>query len=171
MISEALIPLGRLVNTHATRGELRLLLINPASDILQPGMQVVLRRDTHSEERTIVATRPHKRFLLITLEGCDSLNAAEELVGCELCVPENKLPSLNADEIYHYQLIGMRVLTTAGEDLGRVDEVMDLPANDVCIVRGGGREYLIPLIADVVKEIDSQQGHIIIEPLPGLLDI
>jgi 16S rRNA processing protein RimM len=166
----AVIPLGSLVNVHATRGELRMLPFNPHSTTLRAGSTVLLRRDTDVQERRVNTLRRHNRFLLLTLEGCDSMDAARELIGYEVCVPEQDLPAAGPDEVYHYQLIGMTVVTTAGEEIGLVADVMSTGAHDVCVVRAGTREHLIPLIADVVKEVDRQQRRLVIDPLPGLLD-
>jgi 16S rRNA processing protein RimM len=165
-----LLPLGPLVNTHGIRGELRLLPYNPDSTTLRPGLRVVLRRDDEQMSRQLTAVRRHKRFLLLTLDGCDSLAAAEALVGCELCVAVDDLPPLRADEVYHYELIGMAVVTTTGESLGSVAQVLTTGANDVCIVRDGAAEHLIPLVASVVREIDRAARRVVVEPLPGLLD-
>lgn len=166
---DTLIPLGRLVNVHATHGELRLLPFNPDSATLKPGVTVILRRAIAQQQRQICAVRPHKRFLLVTFDGCDSMNAAEELVGYEVCVREAELPPAGPHEVYHYQLIGMTVLTTAGVEIGVIAEVLPLPQHDVCVVRTDAGEHLIPMIAEVVKKIDHDGHRLVIEPLPGLL--
>jgi len=165
-----LLPLGPLVNTHGIRGELRLLPYNPDSTTLRPGLHVVLRRADEEFPRQLTGVRRHKRFLLLTLDGCDSLDAAEALVGCELCVTLDDLPPLQAGEVYHYELVGMAVVTSAGDSLGTVTEVLTTPAHDVCVVRDGAAEHLIPLVANVVREIDRDGRRIVVEPLPGLLD-
>ncbi len=165
-----MVALGRLVNVHATRGELRMLPFNPDSTALSPGSSVVLRRGAERQRRHISAVRPHKHFLLLTLEGCASMTAAETLVGYEVCVAEGDLPPAGPGEIYHYQLLGMAVVTTSGADIGVVAEVLATPGNDVCVVRGAGAEHLIPLTANVVKEVDRERLRLIIDPLPGLLD-
>ncbi len=165
-----LIPLGQVVNAHATRGELRVRLFNPASTTLTPGCTVVLRRSDEQQRRTVTALRRHKHYTLLTLERCDSMTAALELVGCDVCVPEADLPPAGPDEVYHYELIGMRVVTTAGAEIGAVIEVLSSPSNDVCVVRAGEREHLIPLIADVVRDVNRDSRCLVIEPLPGLLD-
>ena len=170
MTRERLIPLGRLVNVHATHGELRLLPFNPDSTTLHPGMVVVLRNDGAEQERCIRALRPHKRFILLTLDACTSMTDAEQLVGFEVCVRAADLPPPGPNEAYHYELVGMTVVTTSGSELGTIAEVLSMASNDVCIVRGGEREQLIPLIADVVKRIDRETLRMVIEPLPGLLD-
>lgn len=170
MAPEALIALGDIVNTHATHGELRVRLFNPDSTVLARGATVVLRRAGELQRRRITALRPHKHLLLLTLDGCDSMDAAQALVGYEVCVREDELPPAGPDEVYHYQLVGMTVVTTVGTEIGVVTEVIAIGSNDVCVVRADRREHLIPLIADVVRHVDHADKRLIIDPLPGLLD-
>ncbi len=147
-----------------------MLPFNPHSTTLSAGTGIVLRRGAEQRGWHISAIRPHKHFLLLTLEGCDSMTAAETLVGYEVCVAEADLPPAGPGEVYHYQLLGMAVVTTAGADIGVVAEVLATPGNDVCVVRGAGAEHLIPLTANVVKEVDRERLRLVIDPLPGLLD-
>jgi len=171
-VADSLIALGRLVNVHATRGELRLLLYNPDSHTLARGTQVTLRRGNEEIRSEIVALRPHKRFLLVTLRGCDSMSAAEHLVGMELLVPDSQLPPLKENEVYHYQLVGMRVEDEVGADIGVVEKVMPLPGADVCVVRSPtGKEHLIPMVGHFVKKLDREGRRLVIRPVPGLLDL
>jgi 16S rRNA processing protein RimM len=165
-----LILLGYVAGPHATRGELRIHQYNTESTTLHVGSTVVLRHGQECEERRVTAIRPHKHYLLVTLQDCDSMNAAEALKGREVCVREADLPSIGPDEIYHYALVGMAVVTTTGEDIGIVAEVMSTPSNDICVVRTAEREHLIPLIPSIVKQIDREQRRLVIDPLPGLLD-
>ena len=60
--------------------------------------------------------------------------------------------------------------TTDGRALGTIAETFSTGLNDVWIVRDGPREHLIPIIADVVREIDHDGRRVVIEPMPGLLD-
>jgi 16S rRNA processing protein RimM len=167
---EKLIALGQIVNVHATHGELRVHLFNPSSTVLTGGSDIVLQRGGEEQRRRIVAARPHKNLMLVRLEGCESMTAAQALIGYEVCVREADLPPTGADEIYHYQLVGMTVVTTAGAEIGVVSDVLVTPGNDVCVVRADAGEHLIPLIADVVKHIDRERRRLVIDPLPGLLD-
>lgn len=167
---DTLIALGHVVGPHATRGELRVRPFNPDSMTLRAGSTVVLRQGADCDERRITAVRRHKHYLLVTLHGCDSMDAAAALKGHEVCVRDTELPDLGPDEIYHYQLVGMAVLTTAGEALGTVVEVMSLPSNDICVVRAAEREYLIPLVSNVITQVDRAGRRLVIDPLPGLLD-
>ncbi|MBI3782742.1 MAG: 16S rRNA processing protein RimM [Deltaproteobacteria bacterium] len=171
MTPDHLIPLGRLVNVHATRGELRLLPYNPDSSTLKAGSRVVLRRNDERQERRVAAIRPHKRFLLLTLDGCDTMNAAEALVGCEVCIDEADLPSLEAGEIYHYQLIGMTMTDISGNVIGEVREILSLSGKDLCVVRNGAKEITVPLVAQLVREIDPVGRRIIVDLPAGLVDL
>jgi 16S rRNA processing protein RimM len=171
MAAEELIALGHLVRPHGLRGELRMRPYNPDTTALEGGTTVFLRRDGEHEQRRLNSVRRHKNVVLLTFEGCDDIDAAQELVGCEVCLSPDRLAPLAPGEIYHHELVGMRVRTTDGEDLGTVAEVMAVPSNDVLVVRDDTREHLIPLIADVVKEIDVAARSVVIEPIPGLLDI
>ncbi len=170
MTSNSLIALGHVVGPHATRGELRVRPFNPDSTTLHAGCTIVLRDGQQCEERRVTAIRRHKHYLLLTVHGCDSMNAAETLTGREVCVHAAELPRIGPDEIYHYELVGMAVITTTGEDLGTVAEVLPTPSNDVCIVRARGREHLIPLVDTIVRAIDRTQRRLVIDPMPGLLD-
>lgn len=170
MAPEALIALGEIVNTHATHGELRVRLFNPLSTTLTRGSTVVLRRGVTQQQRRIIALRPHKNLVLVTLDDCDSMTAAEALIGCEVCVREDELPPAGPDEVYHYQLVGMTVVTTTGAEIGVITAVIPIGSNDVCVVRAAANEHLIPLIADVVRTVDHEERRLVIDPLPGLLD-
>jgi 16S rRNA processing protein RimM len=73
-------------------------------------------------------------------------------------------------QYYTFQLIGLDVLTTEGQYLGQVTDIMATAGNDVYIVEGEGGEILIPAIEDVVKSIDLKKGKMVIEAIKGLLD-
>jgi 16S rRNA processing protein RimM len=73
-------------------------------------------------------------------------------------------------QYYTFQLIGLKVLTTDGEYLGQIADIMTTASNDVYIVKGKRGEILIPAIEDVVKSIDLEKGEMVIEAIEGLLD-
>lgn len=165
------IPLGKIVGTHALRGEVRIHLYNPDSTTLEEVDDVELRfADGRRERRAIRNVRPHKRVALARLDGCDSIDDAQALVGTEIAIDADDLPELGPDEHYHFQLIGMAVTTVDGRPLGRVAEVMDLAAHAVCVVRDSEREYLIPFVDEIVRDVDIDNARMVIDPLPGLLD-
>jgi 16S rRNA processing protein RimM len=108
--------------------------------------------------------------MLAALDGVTSRDAAEALVGSVVLVDIRDLPPVAEDEFYYHEVADFRVETTSGERLGEIAETFATGLNDVWVVRGGSREYLIPVIADVVRAIDRAGRRIVIEPVPGLLD-
>ena len=119
---------------------------------------------------TIVALASHGRGMLLTLDGVAERDVAATLTGMRVLVPARDLPALADDEFYHHEMHGFAVATTDGRALGTVAETFSTGLNDVWVVRDGAREYLIPIITDVVREIDRAERRIVIEPMPGLLD-
>lgn len=167
-----LVEIGRLGRRHGVRGEIRLLPHNPDSATLRTGQAVAVAPSGGgtAEWMRITALRRHQKFILLRFEGVDTANDADRLVGRVLSVPRAQLPELDDGAIYHCDLIGCRVVGEGEEELGVVAEVLSTGSNDVLVVRGGEREYLIPWTDDVVAEVDTVAARIRIVPLPGLLD-
>lgn len=168
--AEPLVELGPIVNLHGIRGEVRLLPHNPESEVAAAsGSLVLLHPDGRRETRRVRGARWHKRFVLLRLDGVEDAAAAGALVGCRVAVPRAALPRPEHDAVYHVDLLGCEVVTTAGEALGTVREMLVTGSNDVCVVRDARREVLVPMIADVIAEIDVAQRRLVVHPLPGLL--
>jgi 16S rRNA processing protein RimM len=168
----SLIPLGRLVNTHGVRGDLRLLPHAFPCRSLHPGLTVFLQ-DAQGQllhTHTVVGARPRAPFVIVTLDGVDSIDQAETLRDLTVAVEETVLPPLEDGEFYYYQVIGLTVRTTAGTDIGEITQVFFSGGHDIWVVRQGAKEHLIPVIEDIVRSIDIPGKLAIIEPLPGLLD-
>jgi len=166
-----LVEIGRIVGRHGIRGEVRLRLHNPDSTTLQPQASVVLCADGVAlGSRLLLGVRRHKHYALLRLDGVTTADDAEALVGRVVCVPREHLPPRGPDEVYHLELIGCTVRTDTGESLGIVERVFATGSNDVCVVADGEREYLIPLIADVVVRIDVDAREMTVHPVPGLLE-
>jgi 16S rRNA processing protein RimM len=165
------IPLGRLVNTHGLGGEMRLLPYSFPCPTLRKGISVSLQGQNSLACRyTIESVRPHASFLLLKLQGVDSREQAYALRGSVVLVEETLLPPLQEGEFYYYQIKGVRVLTTSGECIGTIADVFFSGGHDIWIVRQDQKEYMIPVIDEVVRSLDIQGRQAIIEPLPGLLE-
>ncbi len=104
------------------------------------------------------------------LEGITDPNLAEPLKGKNVFADERDLPPPSPDEFYFRDVIGCEVFLTDGRRIGAVEEIIATGANDVFVVRDEGKEVLVPVIADVVKQIDVAARRVVIEAVPGLLD-
>ena len=98
-------------------------------------------------------------------------NVAETLRGKEVTVRREDALKLPAGEFYWHEVIGLSVVdATTQQMLGTVADILETGANDVYVVRTpAGKELLVPAIKDVVKSIDPTTGHMVIEPLAGML--
>ncbi len=117
----------------------------------------------------VLRVRVHKGAVLALLEGIRSPEQAKTLSGCLVKTDPENLPPKGEDEFYWYELIGMRVSTTDGRDLGLVVGVIPTGAHDVLTIEGPFGEVLLPMIEDVLKEVNTESREMIVEPLEGLI--
>ncbi len=156
---------GRILASWGKGGEVKVQVMTDFPDRFAPGKLVCL----DGQPLEIENSRPHKQHLLIKFATIDSIQEAEKLRGHDLTIPRSKIRPLPEDEYYPFQLIGLRVLTTDGKNVGRIADVMTTASNDVYIVEGERGEILIPAIEDVVKCIDLERKEVVIEAIKGLL--
>lgn len=164
---------GKIVNTHGVRGEVRIISKTDfADERYKTGNKLFLfmPQSKVPTELIVKSHRTHKNFDLVTFEGYDNINQVEIMKGGILKVNENQLGSLDTDEYYYHEIIGCLVKTESGEELGKITEILSPGANDVWVIKGkGGKEILIPYIEDVVKEVSIEEKTVIIDPIEGLL--
>lgn len=138
----------------------------PNAPNLQPGCVVHIRGEPYRVRRS----QPGEDAWVIQLDTVTSRASADALRGEIVEVADADLRRDDADSYFVHELIGLRVVTVDGRDLGLVEDVLVTGANDVYLVRGPLGETLIPAIGDVVEAIDLPSGTMRITPMPGLLD-
>jgi 16S rRNA processing protein RimM len=107
--------------------------------------------------------------LLVKFEGVDSRDAAELIRG-PVYVSEDQRRHLVDGEYWPQDLVGCRVVTVAGDEVGRIAEVMEGPAQDLISVDDGGRMFLVPLVKEIVVDVDVVAHRVTIDPPAGLVD-
>ncbi len=147
--------IGKVARPHGIRGELR-LEVHTGSPAHLNEVQTVYLGVEHTPYR-LESFRLHQTALLISIEGCDTRDAAEKLRGEWVAVKLEEAVPLREGEYYHHQIIGLNVVTAAGEDLGTVTEIIQTGANDVYVVRGPVGEVLLPAIKSVILKIEPPQ--------------
>lgn len=157
---------GVVIRPHGIRGEVRVTAFNPEALNLQSGRHV----HTGDVRRRIQRARADRGHWILQLEGVGDRDAAEALRGVLLECPDTALKRGDPDAFYVHELIGLRVETVDGRDLGRIVDVLTTGANDVYVVRGEHGEALIPAIGQVISAVDVRAGLMTITPLPGLLN-
>lgn len=172
MENKDLISIGEITKPQGIRGEFRLRLSLIPLDLFSILEEIYIQYPQGKMESfSIERSRIQKNFIVVKLEGIDTRNQSEELRGCLVYILEEDLPALSDGEFYDFELIGLSVFTNKEIWIGKLEEVLHLPANDVYVVRNEeGKEYWIPAIDDVILEIDFDNEKIIIFPMEGLLD-
>ncbi|TMQ53858.1 MAG: 16S rRNA processing protein RimM [Candidatus Eisenbacteria bacterium] len=116
----------------------------------------------------IKGARPFGERLLITFEGVGTRTEAEALRGADLTIPRGDAAQLPEGTHYRFELLGLRVVTRAGLELGTIADIFSTGANDVIVVRGPRGETLLPSLASVVLSVDLERGEMVVEVPPGL---
>lgn len=163
---------ARILRPHGIRGEVRAEIITSYPELLASHDSFFLSSPRHPEagsEYEVERVRLHSGLALIKFQGCEDRNAAEGLRGMLVHVATEKAVPLDEGEYYLHQIIGLRVETRGGTQLGRVSEVLETGADDVYVVRGTWGEILLPATSDVVRVIDVEAGRMEVEVPPGLL--
>lgn len=171
--ADDLILIGRITGAHGIRGGLKVHAYTETAELFQEGepVRLVLADGTVST-LTLDWVAPHGRGLRLGLESVADRDTAERLAGASLYVEKARLPALEEDTYYWFELVGLAVYDTAGLLLGRLHSVIPTAANDVYVVRGDvngvPRETLIPAIGDVVLSVDLDRRTMVVALPEGL---
>jgi 16S rRNA processing protein RimM len=151
--------LGHFVGVFGLRGELRVYLHNPLTELFEHPREVVLVSPDGSRREVRLGLRPGAgRRILGRVEGVGSIEDAERLVGSELVVGREVLPPLPEGEWYHHELIGCVVSTGAGRELGTLVAIQDAGTIDTWEVVGSeGRFWIHAVLEDIIEVVPGQK--------------
>jgi 16S rRNA processing protein RimM len=150
---------GVLVGPHGIRGEIKLRPLTEFPERL-PRLPVLhLRLPDGSEiTRRLLGSRFNKQLLLVRLEGVETMNDAEALRDARVLIDRRDAAPLPEGRYYEHDILGLRVITPDGEELGIVSRIMDNPSNDVYVAG----DYLIPATHDAVLRIAPEEGILVV---------
>ena len=159
---------GRIVGTHGIRGEVRIEPWADSPEFLCAFKTLYL--DERGETAIRVKSRPHKHITLCKIEGVDTIESAERLRGKIVYIDRGDV-QLGEGVHFVQDLIGSEVRDYDTDALyGTLTDVLRTGANDVYEITRDGRQYLAPVIDEVVREIDTENGVVRITPMKGIFD-
>lgn len=167
--ADVLQPVGRVLRSQGAGGELKVRLFADVKQEPPPG--IFLRRSGKTKRFEVETLRRERGSVYLKLRGVDELNSAESLRGSEICLPVESLEPPGEDAYFAGQLVGCRVSAMSGEDLGVVTAVIPVGDTGLLVVERRGGEALIPLAADICREVKPEEGLIRVDPPDGLLDL
>lgn len=160
---------GRVVGTHGVRGELRVDSWCDSPEFLSGFKK--LYWDEGRKPVEVLAARPHKTLVLMKLAGIDTATQADVLRGRILYIDraDARLPK---DSYFIQDLLGLSAVDAdTGVSYGKLTDVFKTGANDVYEITGdNGKQYLIPVIPDVIIETDLEAETLRIRPIRGIFD-
>jgi 16S rRNA processing protein RimM len=179
---EDLVALGKITRTQGTAGAVRLLpFFSPASRIESLRSAVVYPDVPQAAGATgaalrrleIDSLRYHKQFVILEFNGIADMDAASQLREATVYTLTENLWPLEDGEYFAYELVGMRVIQVGESpaDIGEVIAVQDGAAHDYLKVRGGGKEFLVPMVRQMVRGIDTDRRVVEVDLPEGLMDL
>lgn len=158
---------GKIVGTHGLKGEVRVDPWCDSAEFLSKFKRLYYKDGT---ELKVLSSRPHKNIAIILFDRVTNATQADELRGKVLYIDRSdvKLPK---GTYFVQDIIGMKAIDAdSGEEYGEVTDVLKTGANDVYQITKDGKDYLVPVIPDVVIERDVENGILKLRPIEGIFD-
>lgn len=167
-----LISFGKISKVHGLSGEVKFIPFSRQLDNISTLERIFIVKtpDSSPVELIITKSRVQKNTAVLKIQGIDSIEDAEKLVGTVIHVQMSDLRELDDEEYYWFDLIGLKAYTEQGEYIGEIKDLIDRSLQSLLVVKNDDKEYLIPLTEPIVKEVNLKQSKIIITPIEGLLD-
>jgi len=153
-----MIRIGQVTGAYGLDGAVKVYPLTDFEDRFDAGATLMLE----GAQREIEWSRPGHPGLVVKFRGIDNRTAADLFRGRYFEIPEDAVRLLPEGRFYHHQVVGLAVLTSSGQQLGRIAEVLERPANDVWVSRDGTVEHLIPATKDAVVEVDVNGGRVVV---------
>jgi 16S rRNA processing protein RimM len=154
---------GRVSGLYGVRGWVKIYSFTEPRENILKYSPWTLNRENETIECAVEQGRVHGKGLVAKLDGVDDRDAAARYVGAEIAVARGRFGGEAEGEYYWADLEGMRVETTAGQELGKVASLFATGANDVMVVEGDRRRLVPFVLDDVVKSVDRDAGLIAVD--------
>lgn len=160
---------GRVCTAHGVRGALKVEHFCDSADVLVKQKKVFFfERGGYTEARVLSASRAGQ-FVIMTLEGIDSREAAIARRGVSIYLHRDDIP-VSAGAMLIADMIGLPVIhAESGEVLGEISDISDVAGRRIYTVRRDGADVLLPDVPEFIKEIDEERGMKVL-PIPGFFD-
>lgn len=166
---------GIFTTTHGIKGEIK---VYPTTDDIRRFdslKRVILETLEGDQLLTVAGVRYQKDQVILRFKEIGDINQIEKWKGASLYVTREDAVKLPPNRYFIADILGSRVVTEEGRELGTLKDVLQTGANDVFVVAGEKdgkpKEYLIPHIKDCVLDVRPEEGLITVHMLEGLEDL
>jgi 16S rRNA processing protein RimM len=171
-MTEKLVTVGKVVNSHGIRGELKIVPETDFPERFDVGNSLIIVDSQNKQTPVTVKTsRLHKNVFIVLFSQFSNINDVEKYKGSLLKIEAKNQKPLEEGEYYYHEIIGCKVVTEDEQELGLISEILTPGANDVWVVSlPKGKQLLLPVIDDVVLKVDIPNKTIRIHLMEGLLE-
>ena len=175
---------GVISSTHGIKGEVKIFpttddtkrfskLKKVYMDYCKKGIKG--NRDSQCIELEVSSVKYFKQYAIVKFKGIDNINDIEQYKGIDLYVTREDAIPLEKDEYFITDLIGLKVVSDEGDEIGVLEDVLQTGANDVYVVKANekyrNKELLMPAIKDCVKNVDINNNTLTVHIMEGLLEL
>jgi 16S rRNA processing protein RimM len=165
-----LVNIGSILRSEGRDGKLKLRLHEKNLPGLTCG-NVYLRRNEEFEEFEVESLELDRNSTFLKLKGIDTLAQSDALTGLAVFVEEGCFRPLGGGCFYEFQVIGSRVVTRDGTEIGTVASILPAGGGHLLVVSRGGNECYVPFAEPICLRVDPEAKEIVIDPPDGLLDL
>lgn len=153
---------GKIINTHGVRGEVKIDVWADSAEFLSGFDRLFI----DGRPVKLLRARAHKGFLIASLDGVCDMDAANALRGKTVYISRDDA-ALPEGAFFIADLIGMTAKDEGGAELGKVTDVLSLPAGNVCVINGA-REILVPIRPEFIIRRDEALGVVTVRLIEGM---
>jgi len=165
-----LVAFGRIVRSQGRDGTVKLKLREKGPAGFSPGT-VYIERSSGLEAFAVEFFRIDRNSPFLKLRGVDTLAQADALAGAEVLAEAGEFRRLEPDRFYDFQVLGSRVVTRDGAEVGEVAGILEAGGPVLLVVRRGDEDVYVPFTEGICVKVDPEAREIVIDPPDGLLDL
>lgn len=167
-----LLEVGKIVNTHGLHGEVKVVPWTDYPEVFEDIEYVYVKRKGEYERLDVAGIKYQKGNIIVRFPQIKDINEAEKYKNQVLYAEREVLGELPEGVYYIADLIGLEVVKENGETVGIITDVLNTGSNDIYEVKRGGRKnLLIPVIDEVVLNIDMENKKVTVRMMEGLEDL
>ena len=168
--NQTFLVVGEILKPWGFRGEVKIKILTDYPNRLLKHKTLYLGENARAFQ--VERARLHSGAVVVKFVGYDSDTAVAKLRGEIVQIRAQDAAKLKKGQYFHYQIIGLNVVTADQSALGTIAEILETGANDVYLVRTPeGKEILLPAIKSVIQKIDLDAKTMTVTLLPGLVDL
>ncbi len=163
--------LGKVIKTHGYKGEVVLLLETDNPDAYAGMDMIFINMDASLVPWFIEDIRINDKMALVKLEDVSDPEQARTFMKKEVYLPLDQLDPLGGTEFYFHEIVGYQVRDKVHGEIGRVEEILERPEQELIRILKGEKEILVPLTDEMILDVDRKNKILLLDTPSGLIDL